>query len=125
MEMARKEMTFKTVQVSGEGDVMSFPCEFLSKFIQEELFISPDSCNLIVNEENYEAEYEQNGLLKKITNPHLIQLLQPVLHESNINRYKAFEIIWNFYGTRYPQMKLSHWGKLLDRLSNDNKKSSV
>ena len=125
MEMARKEMAFKTVRVNGEGDVISFPCEFLPKFIQEELFISPDPSDFVANEENYEAEYEQNGLLKKITNPHLIQLLQPILQEKDINRYKAFEIIWNFYGTRYPLMKLSHWGKLLDRLSEDNKKSSV
>lgn len=123
MESARKKMSFETLPVSGEGEIISFPCELLPEFLQNTSFIDQGPTNLAPKEENYEAEYEQDGRLLKITNPNLICRLQPVLNASDINRFDAYQIIWDFYGDRFPHMKLSHWGNLIDKLSKEIKKN--
>ena len=123
MESARKKMSFETLPVSGEGEIISFPCELLAEFLQNTSFIDQSPTNLVPNEEDYEAKYEQDGRLLKITNPNLIYRLQPILNASDINRFEAYQIIWDFYGDRFPHMKLSHWGKLIDRLSKEIKKN--
>lgn len=122
MESARKNQSFETLSVSGEGEIISFPCEFLPDFLRNTSFNDQKTTDQSFAEENYEAEYEQNGLLLKITNPKLISRLQPVLSTRETNRFEAYQIIWDFYGDRYPHMKLSHWGKLIDRLCNELKK---
>lgn len=63
---------------------------------------------------DWETAYEdEHGRLTKLMNPELLKLLRPYLDTDYPSFPPCFNIIGDFYGSRYPKMEFKDWGKLL------------
>jgi hypothetical protein len=67
---------------------------------------------------DYESQYiDENGILTKITNPELIELLREDLHTDYPNIFAAYATIEDFYGDRFSKMELRHWQKAFETIN--------
>lgn len=63
---------------------------------------------------DWETAYEdEHGRLTKLMNPKLLKLLRPYLDTDYPSLPPCFNILGDFYGSRYPKMEFKDWGKLL------------
>jgi len=69
---------------------------------------------------DYEASNtDGNGILKKITNPKLLELLKPDLDTEYPRPMAAFATIEDFYGDRFPKMEIYQWQILFNKIKWD------
>lgn len=67
--------------------------------------------------QDWEAEFtDDNGKLTRIANPELIDILRPYLNVEYPKKAAAFNAIERFYGSRFPNMTLADWGKLMNAI---------
>lgn len=67
-------------------------------------------------EKAYEDEY---GNLTKLMNPELLKLLRPYLDTDYPSLPPCYNIIGDFYASKYPKMQLKDWGRLLNGIEWD------
>lgn len=72
---------------------------------------------------NWEEKFtDENGKLTRIANPELIELLRPVLQTEYPRTASAYNIIYDFYGSRFDEtMELKDWSLLIDNIDWDYK----
>ncbi len=75
---------------------------------------------------NWEEKFtDENGKLTRIANPELIELLRPVLQTEYPRTASAYNIIYDFYGSRFDEtMELKDWSLLIDNIDWDYKTSA-
>ncbi len=78
-----------------------------------------------INELNSETDWEESFLdndnkLTRIANPALIDLLRPYLDTEYKSPASAFNIIEDFYGSRFPSMQIKDWQKLFEKIDWSN-----
>lgn len=78
--------------------------------------IPPPHFNVIPRD--WEGEYtDDNGKLTRIANPELLNLLRPVLDREYPNAASAFNIVEDFYGSRFQDMEFYEWGRLFKQIN--------
>lgn len=72
---------------------------------------------------NWEERFiNEEGKLTRIANPELIEQLRPVLQVDYPRTVAAYNIIYDFYGSRFDEtMQMKDWGKLIDNIDWDYK----
>lgn len=89
---------------------------------------TPENSTSTENNENdsentieYESDYEdEQGNLTKITNPSLLKQIRPYLDTEYPSIPPVYNIIYDFYGNKYPRMQLKDWGKLINDIDWSN-----
>ena len=114
-----------------QNDVFSYALPSYICFLIEEYgdgFCDDDDCdddysmeNENDNEKVDSIDYEtpntdSKGILKKITNPKLLELLSPDLNTEFPRPMAAFATIEDFYGNRFPNMEIYHWQILFNKI---------
>lgn len=85
--------------------------------LEEDYAYSDDNNNDCID---YEASNtDGNGILKKITNPKLLELLKPDLDTEYPRPMAAFATIEDFYGDRFPKMEIYQWQILFNKIEWD------
>jgi len=70
---------------------------------------------------DWEQEFtNENGKLTRIANPELLERLRPVLDREYPNAASAFNIVEDFYGSRFQDMEFFEWGKLFKQIDWSN-----
>lgn len=121
---ARRNHSFVSVNVDGEGVITAFPSELLKDYLLsdyvihckepiEDLINSLDKRN---KKKVYNELENQDGILKEILDIEVLSKIEPYLNTSVPNRFEAYKIAWSFYGNLFPKMKLKHWVKLFDSM---------
>lgn len=67
---------------------------------------------------DWESEYtDEKGKLTRIANPELLNKLRPVLDREYPNAASAFNIVEDFYGSRFQDMEFYEWGRLFKQIN--------
>ncbi len=87
--------------------------------LQDPNLTNEDSSVTIPAEDiDWEAKFtDKDGNLTKIANPKLIEQLRPYLDTEYRELVTAFNVIYDFYGERFPGMELSDWKKLMNAIN--------
>jgi hypothetical protein len=117
------------IQMNFASVILPYYVEFLIKYRYDETMADEndvDEDTSPVTEEvnskpvvpDYESQYiDENGILTKITNPELIELLREDLHTDYPNIFAAYATIEDFYGDRFSKMELRHWQKAFETIN--------
>ncbi|OKY93978.1 MAG: hypothetical protein BHV67_16415 [Bacteroidales bacterium 43_36] len=101
---------------------IDYLCDIASDFQDQTDDNTSDAPTKIDWEEKF---IDGNGKLSRIANPELIELLRPVLQTEYPRIASAYNIIYDFYGSRFDEtMELKDWSLLIDYIDWDYKTSS-
>jgi hypothetical protein len=118
----------------GWGDLHRFSLLAFIDFLQNKHLPSDDSVKMENDIENttdddeeliedtdenkdWELNYEdEHGCLTKLMNPILLKQLRPYLDSEYPSLPPAYNIIYDFYGDRYPNMQMKDWGRLIKEI---------
>ena len=119
----------------GWGDLHRFSLLAFIDFLQNKHLPSDDSVKMENDIENttdddeeliedtdenkdWELNYEdEHGCLTKLMNPILLKQLRPYLDSEYPSLPPAYNIIYDFYGERYPKMQMKDWGRLIREIN--------
>lgn len=94
---------------------------------EDELKLTPESEDSAEAEEvDYETPFtDEHGILTRIANPTLIDLLREDLDSEYPRPMSAYATVEDFYGDLFPNMEMYHWQNLFKKIDWNNPYSSL
>ena len=94
---------------------------------EDELKLTPESEDSAEAEEvDYESPFtDEHGILTRIANPTLIDLLREDLDSEYPRPMSAYATVEDFYGDLFPNMEMCHWQNLFKKIDWNNPYSSL
>lgn len=116
-EVKELNMASRHVHSNAVAQYLEFLCSISSDNSQSEEETPPDTAHII----DWEADFlNEDGKLSRIANPELIELLRPVLQTEYPRIVSAYNIIADFYGSRFESsMEMKDWSRLMDTIDWD------
>lgn len=111
---AHVQGNFVSKELKNDSMVLLFPKENVASYLGNIEKFFPDT-------PDYEAEFtDEHGILTRIANPELIELLREDLDTEYPCPCAAFATIEEFYGDRFPNMEMHHWVALFEKIDWKN-----
>lgn len=111
---ARIHGDFISKDLKNDGTVLLFPRGNVRSFFGNISKFFPDTLD-------YETEFtDERGILTRIANPKLIDLLRKDLDTEYPCQCAAYATVEDFYGDRFPSMEMHHWMTLFGKIDWDN-----